>query len=56
MWLLTLRGELALCPKVDGAKRVLDVGTGSGIWAIDYADTHPDAEVTTITFDYIEPC
>ncbi|KAJ0330320.1 hypothetical protein COL5a_003382 [Colletotrichum fioriniae] len=24
--------------------RVLDVGTGSGIWAINYADDHPDAE------------
>lgn len=45
MWLLTLQGELGLCPKVDNAKRVLDAGTGSGVWAIDYADTHPDAEV-----------
>ena len=44
-WLLTLRGALALSPNVDDAKRVLDLGTGSGIWAIDYADTHPDAEV-----------
>lgn len=45
MWLLTLRGALALSPNVDVAKRVLDLGTGSGVWAIDYADTHPDAEV-----------
>ena len=45
MWLLTLRGALALSPNVDSAKRVLDLGTGSGIWAIDYADTHPEAEV-----------
>ena len=45
MWLLTLRGELALCPKADTANRVLDVGTGNGDWAIYYADTHPEAEV-----------
>lgn len=42
---MTLRGALALSPNVDNAKRVLDLGTGSGVWAIDYADTHPDAEV-----------
>lgn len=27
------------------AKRILDVGTGTGIWAIDFADQHPDATV-----------
>lgn len=26
-------------------KRVLDVGTGTGIWAIDFADIHPDSTV-----------
>lgn len=45
VWLLTLRGELAMSPNVGEAKRVLDLGTGSGIWAIDYADTYPEAEV-----------
>ncbi|SPO07434.1 related to methyltransferase [Cephalotrichum gorgonifer] len=55
MWLLTLRGELALCPKVHGANRVLDVGTGSGLWAIDYADLHPDAEVTGVDLSPIQP-
>ena len=29
-------GNLASCPKERGAKRVLDVGTGTGQWAIDY--------------------
>ena len=25
-------------------QRVLDVGTGTGIWAMDYGDEHPEAE------------
>lgn len=37
LWLLTLRGELGLAPKaMEGAKRVLDLGTGTGIWAVEY--------------------
>jgi ubiquinone/menaquinone biosynthesis C-methylase UbiE len=24
---------------------VLDLGTGTGIWAMDFADEHPEAEV-----------
>ena len=29
--------ENGLCPKInEGAKRVLDAGTGTGIWAIEY--------------------
>ena len=39
LWLLTLHGELGLCPKVSGkAKRVLDAGTGTGLWAIEYGE------------------
>ncbi|KAJ3455573.1 hypothetical protein MRS44_017055 [Fusarium solani] len=32
---LTIGGRHCLCPKNDGAARVLDLGTGTGIWAID---------------------
>ncbi|GKT61233.1 methyltransferase domain-containing protein [Colletotrichum tofieldiae] len=35
-WTELLGGQLALCPKKSGAKRVLDIGTGYGLWAIDY--------------------
>lgn len=42
LWLLSLRGELGLSPKaMDGAKRVLDVGTGTGVWAIEYGKKYP---------------
>ncbi|KAJ0299984.1 hypothetical protein COL516b_008722 [Colletotrichum fioriniae] len=28
-----------------GVRRVLDIGTGTGIWAIDFGDEHPEAEL-----------
>jgi len=54
-WLLSLRGKLALCPKAAGAKRVLDIGTGTGIWALDYADQHPESEVVGVDLSPIQP-
>ncbi|WYZ45079.1 hypothetical protein EsH8_VIII_000395 [Colletotrichum jinshuiense] len=35
--------------------RVLDVGTGSGIWAIDFGDEHPDAEVIGVDLSAVQP-
>lgn len=36
LYVRTLDGQLAVCPKAREAKRVLDMGTGTGSWAIDY--------------------
>ncbi|OJD32350.1 methyltransferase domain-containing protein [Diplodia corticola] len=36
-------------------KRVLDVGTGTGIWAIEVADDHPDAEVLGNDLSPVQP-
>ncbi|CAI4215651.1 unnamed protein product [Parascedosporium putredinis] len=56
LWLLSLRGELGLSPKaMQGAKRVLDAGTGTGIWAIEYADQHPESEVIGVDLSPIQP-
>ncbi|KAF9871894.1 TAM domain methyltransferase [Colletotrichum karsti] len=56
MWMLTLRGKLCLCPKGDEpAKRVLDCGTGTGIWAMEYADAHPEAKVIGVDLSPMQP-
>ncbi|KAH9235540.1 hypothetical protein K456DRAFT_1834240 [Colletotrichum gloeosporioides 23] len=56
MWILTLRGKLCLCPKGEEEnKRVLDCGTGTGIWAMEYADAHPEAEVIGVDLSPMQP-
>ena len=37
MFLLLLGGRLYLAP-LENTRKVLDVGTGTGIWAIDFAE------------------
>ena len=42
--MLVSNGELYKAP-IENPQRVLDLGTGTGIWSIDYATDHPEAEV-----------
>ncbi|KAI6080913.1 S-adenosyl-L-methionine-dependent methyltransferase [Hypoxylon rubiginosum] len=42
---LLIGDKLFLAPIPENVERVLDIGTGSGIWAIDFADQFPNAEV-----------
>ncbi|KAL1977291.1 hypothetical protein VTN31DRAFT_150 [Thermomyces dupontii] len=44
MCLQILHRKLYLAP-IKQPQRVIDLGTGTGIWAIDFADVHPEAEV-----------
>ncbi|KAI8260795.1 Secondary metabolism regulator LAE1 [Colletotrichum sp. SAR11_239] len=39
----------------DWKGRVLDVGTGTGIWSIDFGDEHPDAEVLGFDLSATQP-
>jgi ubiquinone/menaquinone biosynthesis C-methylase UbiE len=49
-----LNGELHTAP-LKNPQRILDVGTGTGIWAIDVADRYPEAEVLGIDLSPIQP-
>lgn len=44
LWLLTLSDKLFLAP-IEDPESILDVGTGTGLWAIDMADLFPGAEI-----------
>ncbi|KAM0421281.1 hypothetical protein ACHAPT_011003 [Fusarium lateritium] len=55
---LTLDGKLGFAPpnKADSkVARVLDLGTGTGIWAMDFGDEHPEAEVIGIDLSPSQP-
>jgi trans-aconitate methyltransferase len=52
---LTLDGELLRAPLSTVPERVLDIGTGTGIWAIDFADEFPSAVVIGTDLSPIQP-
>ncbi|KAK1990410.1 S-adenosyl-L-methionine-dependent methyltransferase [Colletotrichum falcatum] len=56
--IVTFHDRLGLAPPCDDdvkVGRVLDIGTGTGLWAIDYADLHPEAEVLGVDLSPIQP-
>ncbi|KZN86741.1 hypothetical protein EN45_052860 [Penicillium chrysogenum] len=52
---LVLNGCLFRAPLDSNIQRALDIGTGTGIWAIDFADSFPSAEVTGTDLSPIQP-
>lgn len=53
-WRLALNHKLYLAP-VHNPGRILDVGTGTGIWAIEMAELFPDAQVVGTDLSPIQP-
>ncbi|KAM3081274.1 hypothetical protein ACMFMG_005231 [Clarireedia jacksonii] len=54
LYTLILGGKLIYAP-LDFAHEVLDLGCGTGMWAIDFADAHEDASVKGIDLSPIQP-
>ncbi|KAH9205489.1 S-adenosyl-L-methionine-dependent methyltransferase [Leptodontidium sp. 2 PMI_412] len=53
---MSLHGKLYLAPlKPENLKYALDFGTGTGIWAIELAEAHPDCKVIGSDLSPIQP-
>ncbi|KAI1381678.1 S-adenosyl-L-methionine-dependent methyltransferase [Hypoxylon crocopeplum] len=52
---LSLGGKLFLAPLKDDIEKVLDIGTGTGLWAIDMGDEYPNCEVIGTDLSPIQP-
>ncbi|KAK5053182.1 hypothetical protein LTR84_002156 [Exophiala bonariae] len=55
MFLKSLDQKLHLAPIDSKLHEVLDLGTGTGIWAIQFADEHPESSVLGIDLSPIQP-
>jgi len=55
LWLMTLQGQLSLAPRKREPHHVLDIGTGTGAWALDYALENPTAAVIGSDLSPIRP-
>lgn len=51
---LLLEGELHLAP-LKSPQNILDLGTGTGIWAVEIADKFPSASVTGTDLSPVQP-
>ncbi|KAL5049334.1 hypothetical protein BDW71DRAFT_204599 [Aspergillus fruticulosus] len=53
--LISLDHNLYLSPLPNNIQNALDLGTGTGIWAIDFADEHPSSNVIGMDLSPIQP-
>ncbi|KAH0847430.1 hypothetical protein FOPE_00714 [Fonsecaea pedrosoi] len=55
IFLVAFHRKLFLAPVQRSMQEVLDLGTGTGIWAIGFADQHPESNVLGIDLSPIQP-
>lgn len=52
---ITMGNKLYFAPIGEKPARILDVGTGTGIWAIEMGDDFPDAEIVGTDLSATQP-
>lgn len=52
---ITMRNQLYFAPIGDRVGKILDVGTGTGIWAIEMGDEFPDSEIIGTDLSATQP-
>lgn len=55
VYTLVLHGDLYKAPIGDNPGSILDIGTGTGIWAIDMAEKFPNARILGNDLSPIQP-
>ncbi|KAI0159930.1 S-adenosyl-L-methionine-dependent methyltransferase [Hypoxylon sp. FL1284] len=55
LFTVAIGNRLNIAPIPDNVGRVLDIATGTGIWAIDFATQHPESEVIGTELSPIQP-
>ncbi|KAF2494941.1 S-adenosyl-L-methionine-dependent methyltransferase [Lophium mytilinum] len=55
MWIMALGGKLHLAPLPQNIGNVLDIASGTGNWAMDFADEFPSAKVIGTDLSPIQP-
>ncbi|KAI1464469.1 S-adenosyl-L-methionine-dependent methyltransferase [Daldinia caldariorum] len=55
LFILTIGNKLHLAPIPENPRRVLDIATGTGIWAIEFAFQHPESYVVGTDLSPIQP-
>ncbi|KAH7018556.1 S-adenosyl-L-methionine-dependent methyltransferase [Microdochium trichocladiopsis] len=55
MYMELTNGELFYSPIGDNPQKILDIGTGTGLWAIEVGDKFPSAIVTGLDLSPIQP-
>ncbi|KAI5456249.1 S-adenosyl-L-methionine-dependent methyltransferase [Mariannaea sp. PMI_226] len=55
LFLLTFDEKLHAAPLNKPLHRAFDAGCGTGMWAIDFADEHPECQVTGVDLSPIQP-
>ncbi|KAI7514384.1 hypothetical protein KC347_g657 [Hortaea werneckii] len=55
IWQISLSGRLNMAPIPEDINSCLDIGCGTGAWAIEFADRHPRCQVTGTDLSPIQP-